>query len=300
VVTLAGVSGTEGAYTFGDIGGDATNGLDVDVTRVSGNVTVVQATAANLNVTAALAAGTNNIGDVDVLSLVPGTGATALGKAVDSAAGATDTGVAALFVRDDSLSALTPAEGDYVYGRVDANGAIHTRITAGGITGVVDDAAFTPGTTETLAVGFFADETAPDSVDEGDMGAARMTLDRKQIVTPRPHASGGLSIFRSLDLDETEEDIKTSAGQLYGYYFYNAAASARYLKFYNATAANVTVGTTTPVLTIPVPATTAGHVSFEHGIAFGTAISAAVTTGLADNDTGAPSANDFILNAFYA
>lgn len=34
------------------IGGDATYGLDVDVTRVSGNVTVVQATAANLKVDA--------------------------------------------------------------------------------------------------------------------------------------------------------------------------------------------------------------------------------------------------------
>lgn len=300
MVTLAGVSGTEGAYTFGDIGGDATNGLDVDVTRVSGNVTVIQATAANLNVTAALAAGTNNIGDVDVLSVVPGTGATALGKAIDSVAGATDTVVAIAAVRDDALTTLTPADGDYVPLRTSSTGALHVNVASGGIAGIADDAAFTPGTSEVLPVGLQADETAPDSVDEGDIGCPRMTLDRKQIVTPRPHASGGLSIFRSLDLDETEEDIKTSAGQLYGYYFYNAAASARYLKFYNATAANVTVGTTTPVLTIPVPATTAGHVSFEHGIAFGTAISAAVTTGLADNDTGAPSANDFILNAFYA
>ena len=55
--------------------GDTTNGMDVDVTRVSGNVTVVQATGSNLNavvsgtVTANLAAGTNNIGDVDVLSV---------------------------------------------------------------------------------------------------------------------------------------------------------------------------------------------------------------------------------------
>jgi hypothetical protein len=173
-------------------------------------------------------------------------------------------------------------------------------VASGSIAGIVDDAAFTPGTSEVLPIGLQADETAPDSVDEGDIGCPRMTMDRKQIVTQRPHASGGLSIFRSLDLDETEEDIKTSAGQLYGYYFYNAAASTRYLKFYNATAANVTVGTTTPVITIPVPATTAGHVSFEQGIAFSTAISAAVTTGLADNDTGAPSANDFILDAFYA
>jgi hypothetical protein len=344
VVTLAGVSGTEGSYTFGDIGGDATNGLDVDVTRVipgtsathlgkaedaahtSGDTGVAvlavrRDTAAagsgadgdystlNVNssgrlytsatVDAALPAGTNNIGDVDVLSVVPGTGATALGKAIDTAAGGTDTGVAALFVRDDALTTLTPVDGDYVPGRVDSTGALHVRVSAGGISGIADDAAFTVGTSETVPVGFLADETSPDSVDEGDMGAARMTLDRKQIVTPRPHTSGGLSIFRSLDLDETEEDIKTSAGQLYGYYFANTNASARYLKFYNATAANVTVGTTTPALTFYLPPTSAGHIEFTHGIAFSTAITAAATTGVADNDTGAPGANEVILNAFY-
>lgn len=77
-------------------------------------------------VTANLAAGTNNIGDVDILSVVPGTGATNLGKAIDTAAGATDTGVAALVVRDDALAALTPIEGDFVALRVDANGALWT------------------------------------------------------------------------------------------------------------------------------------------------------------------------------
>lgn len=45
-----------------------------------------------------------------------------------------------------------------------------------------DDAAFTPATSKVTAVGFIADETATDSVDEGDVGAARMTLDRKQHV----------------------------------------------------------------------------------------------------------------------
>jgi hypothetical protein len=135
-----------------------------------------------VDVVAALPAGTNNIGDVDVLSVVPGTGATALGKAVDSVAGATDTGVAALFVRDDSLSTLTPADGDYVPGRVDSTGALHVRVSAGGIAGITDDAAFTPGTSEVLPIGFQADETSPDSVDEGDIGCPRMSLDRKQYV----------------------------------------------------------------------------------------------------------------------
>jgi len=45
-----------------------------------------------------------------------------------------------------------------------------------------DDSVFTPGTSSVLAIGMFADETAPDSVDEGDIGIPRMTLDRKQLI----------------------------------------------------------------------------------------------------------------------
>lgn len=168
---------------------------------------------------------------------------------------------------------------------------------------LVDDAAFTPATSSVMMAGFEADETATDSVDEGDAGAARMTLDRKVITTPQPHTTGGLSIFRSLDLDESEEDVKTSAGQVYGWWIYNAATTVRYVKFYNAAAADVTVGSSTPVLTLPIPAATSGGVAANmlgaHGIAFSTAICVACTTALADNDTGAPSAGDCVINLFY-
>lgn len=109
----------------------------------------------------------------------------------------------------------------------------------------------------------------------------------------------GQSIFRSIDLDESEEAVKATAGTLYGWYLYNNSSATLYMKLYNATVANVTVGTTTPVMTIPVPAGSAANVSFNGGITFGTAISAAVTTGVADNNTGAPAANDFIANIFY-
>lgn len=166
-----------------------------------------------------------------------------------------------------------------------------------------DDAAFTPGTSKVSIAGFQADESSTDSVDEGDAGAARMTLDRKVIVNPQPHTAGGLSIFRSLDLDESEEDVKTAAGQVYGYWIANLATSPRYLKFYNATAANVTVGSTTPVMTLPIPANSTNFVAANllgaHGIAFDTAISVAATTGLADADTGAPGANEVVVNIFY-
>lgn len=36
------------------------------------------------------------------------------------------------------------------------------------------------------------------------------------------------------------------------------------------------------------------------GIAFSTAITVAATTGVADNDTGAPGANEVVLNLGYA
>jgi hypothetical protein len=70
-----------------------------------------------------------DIGDVDVTSVIPGTGATNLGKAIDTAAGATDTGVAALAVRDDALGGITPAEGDFASLLVDANGALWVSAT---------------------------------------------------------------------------------------------------------------------------------------------------------------------------
>lgn len=110
-----------------------------------------------------------------------------------------------------------------------------------------------------------------------------------------PRTSGGCSILKSLDVDETEDEIKGSAGQIYGYFFFNAHASAlRYLKFYDATAAGTTVGSTVPIFTMPIVAQTAGHISFATPIACANGISIAATTGLADADTGAPGANEVV------
>ncbi|KKN49383.1 hypothetical protein LCGC14_0643590 [marine sediment metagenome] len=81
-----------------------------------------------------LAAGTATIGAVTgtgtLAVQVDGAALTALQlidnivSTVDGAAGATPTGVAALAIRDDALSALTPVEGDFVGLRTDANGAL--------------------------------------------------------------------------------------------------------------------------------------------------------------------------------
>jgi hypothetical protein len=134
----------------------------------------------NLNVILAANSGVD-IGDVDVTSVIPGTGATNLGKAIDSVGGATDTGVAALVIRDDALTTLTPADGDYVALRVNSTGALWVTFDSSSFPSKIDDSAFGIATDSVSPSGFLADETAPDSVDEGDVGLARMTLDRKQL-----------------------------------------------------------------------------------------------------------------------
>lgn len=63
------------------------------------------------------------------------------------------------------------------------NTAVRTTATLSGasIPNETDDSAFTIGTDTVSPIGLLADETTPDSVDEGDVGLARMTLDRRAI-----------------------------------------------------------------------------------------------------------------------
>jgi len=84
-------SGTEDATDV--IGGEATNGLDVDVTRV-----------------------------------IPGTTATALGKAEDAAHSSADVGVAALAVRRDVAAVGSGTDGDYSTLNVDATGRLWAHV----------------------------------------------------------------------------------------------------------------------------------------------------------------------------
>lgn len=511
-VSLMGVSGTEDSYTIGDIGGDGTNGLDVDVTRMAalvsnsgvdiGDVTVnngagatsvpVQGAAATdaavagnpilAGARASAAAPTDMSADGDAvplwatlkgalnvadgggtLSIDDGAGNISIddggnvisvdwnGTAPPIGAG-TEAAALRVTVATDSTGVLS----------VDDNGGALT-VDNGGTFAVqesgshvqADDAAFTPATSKVMMAGFTFDDVAPDSVNEGDGGAARMSANRNQYVQIRDNAgnerglnidangeiqisgsrnaltvnshavtnagtfavqvdgnaltslqliddivytddtsthstgtskgalfmaaatptdgsvnandigavamttdrklhvsvqdalpagtnaigklaansgvdigdvdvtsiaagtnnignvgligrtSGGMTIFKSIDIDETEEDVKTSAGQVFSISAFNHTAAPIYLKFYNATAANVTVGSTTPVLTFTVPGNAdsdgAGFIwNNPIGFAFGTAISVAATTGIADADTGAPAGNACSVMVGYA
>jgi len=65
---------------------------------------------------------------IDISSITPGTGATDLGKAIQSAQGTTDTGVAALVVRNDTLADLAGSDHDYAPLQVNATGALYTSL----------------------------------------------------------------------------------------------------------------------------------------------------------------------------
>jgi hypothetical protein len=113
-----------------------------------------------------------------------------------------------------------------------------------------------------------------------------------------PQTSGGLTPYRNIDLDETGVNVHGTACQLYGYYIANRSESERFVKLYDK-ATPPTVGSDTPALTIPLPATAAENVEFAHGIPFALGLGAGATTGIADADTGAPSANDVVVNLLY-
>lgn len=128
--TITGTVAVTQSGTWDEVGiNDSGNSITVDqptgsnlhTVVDSGTITTVASVTAIAN---ALPAGNNNIGDVDVASVIPGTAATNLGKAIDTAAGATDTGVAMLAVRDDDLTTLTPVDGDFVPLRTDSEGAV--------------------------------------------------------------------------------------------------------------------------------------------------------------------------------
>ena len=202
--------------------GNISTKIDTVAGAVSGTemqVDVVGALPAGTNAIGKLAANSGvDIGDTDVTSVIPGTGATNLGKAIDTATGGTDTGVLALVTRDDALATLTPADGDNTQLRVDSTGALWVRPSgtvtvdgsgvtqpvsnagltelaaainsskvdvnivssdvATGGTSAADDADFTAGTTAGTPA-MGVYESTPTSVTDGDLGTVGITTGRR-------------------------------------------------------------------------------------------------------------------------
>ena len=182
-------------------------GSTVDINHGTGSTGTIRVTLASDS--------TGNIATIGT-SVTPGTGSANLGKAIDNVVGATDTGVAALVRRKDALAGLTPADGDYVCLQVNNQGALWTQISSpiNLNATATDDGVFSVGTGSVFSTGFLADDTATDSVDEGDVGIARMSLDRKQIIAGgyvddtafTPAGSNSYVMMMGAQADETSPD----------------------------------------------------------------------------------------------
>jgi hypothetical protein len=124
-------------------------------------------------------------------------------------------------------------------------------------------------------------------------------------ISPRPNTTGsnGTTPYKLISLATTNANVvKASGGNLYSIVAIGLTSTVRYLKLYNKATAP-TVGTDIPLMTIPVPANTQGAgiaIPFSMGVNFPLGIALAITSGLADNNTGAILANDVVVNLTYA
>ena len=270
---LAGYNGTN----WDRLRSTTANGLQVDVTRVQGTVTV----DSELPAAAALADGASN-------PTAPAVGAFNMGwngTGWDRLKSTTANGLQVDVTRVQGTVTVDS--------ELPAAAALADATSNPTVPGVGSFSMMYNGTTWDRMRGTTANGI---TVDVTRIQAGSNLIGRVNI---EPQTANGLTISRTLSAASTNStNVKASAGQVYGWYLYNANAAVRYLKLYNKATAP-TVGTDTPVMTIPIPPGAGANVEYSMGIPFGTGIGIAITTGVADNDTGAVAANEIIVNLLY-
>lgn len=114
-----------------------------------------------------------------------------------------------------------------------------------------------------------------------------------------PQTSNGLSAFHLVTAASTNATIiKSSAGQVYGWFIYNSNASARKIAFHNSST-TPTAGTSI-FFSIVIPPSAGANVEYTNGIAFSSGIGITTVTDLTDAGTTAVAASDLIINIFFA
>lgn len=120
-------------------------------------------------------------------------------------------------------------------------------------------------------------------------------------VVPTAGTTGGCSGYSVNSSGATNQDaanIKGSAGVLYGWSIQNTTNSARYAKLYDKATAPTSADT--PVKRLYLPPTGGNNMPVGAvGLALVHGLGIRLTTGAADNDTGACSANDVLANIDY-
>lgn len=169
----------------------------------------------------------------DGVAITAGSGTTILTD--DTGAGG-HAQVVKLAISTDGSATLIPA---------DATVGMSVNVTQA----LEDDAAFTVTTSKVIPAGWMADDTSTDLVDEGDVGIARMTLDRRQIV--QLGESSGKDIKGGGTQTGTADQSIMAAGGA-GVYNY-----LQWVTVYNSSATNTFVNVkdgSTVIAVLPLPA----------------------------------------------
>lgn len=253
----------------------------------------------------------NHANGMSIVSIVPGTTATTLGKAEDAAHASGDTGVMLLAVRNDANTALATTDLDYIPLGTDANGALRT-IVSGGIIpgqgatnlGKAEDAAHASGDIGVMMLavrrdggGTTTDATGDYSPVTTDSQGNVRTVDRSSVAedsvaadasfgvpsfavrrdvaasssgtdgdwsTINTNSIGDLRVFESsvevasqfaAILNDVDISVKATAGYLRSLVVTNINAAVRYIQVHNK--ASAPAGADTPIWSIPIPAGTA-------------------------------------------
>lgn len=250
--TPANTSGTDGDYEM----------LQISAGRLWTSAVIDTALPAGTNAIGKLAANSGvDIGDVDVTSIIPGTGATNLGKAEDAVHATGDTGVMALGVGNVAQSTFA-ADGDYMPIAVDTKGNV---MVGGNIAHDGADAG------NPVKIGGKARQTNPTAVADADR-ADLVVDDIGRIVTADSHVRDLVTQQVTTITSSTSETTILTAGAAGVYHdvksimIANKSASATLITIRDATAGSAVAYIHCPagdtrgvVFTTPFKQTTAAN-----------------------------------------
>lgn len=101
----------------------------------------------------------------------------------------------------------------------------------------------------------------------------------------------------NIDVGVTGTLVAAGPSCVYDYYFYNSGAAIAYVKFYDKVTAGLS--SDTPIRVYAIGAGQGANIYIDKGINFALGISYRATTGVANNNTGAPGTNEITLNLGY-
>jgi hypothetical protein len=213
-----------------------------------------------------------------VVSTLPAT------YAEDAPHTSSDLGIFALAVRNDNVSALTNTNLDYSPIAVDSAGRFPLNVNynnqSSAATGLLkrEDDPSVSLDAGVFILGIRRDAPATNVSAAGDYAEVGISGQGNQWTSLSPSIGGGWLPSSQTALSNTKTEIKATAGTFGGYMLDNPNATLVYVQVWNLPAASVTVGTTAPTYTIPIPPGAGANLEISNGIKHDTGITIAATT----------------------